>query len=512
MSLKNLNVFASTFIKSPAGRFLAVLRQDFPAVEVYFVGGSVRDALLGRAIKDVDLVVRNVPAKKLEKLLQSCGSVNLVGKKFGVYKFVPAQSKDSRAIDVALPRLEFSIGNTGHYRDFEIQSDHRLPLDQDLARRDFTVNAMAYDVFEKKLIDPWNGCADLEAKTIRAVGDPHTRFAEDYSRMLRAIRFACQLDFSIHAHTKRAIKELMPEINSEVALSVAPKTTEIMRAVPYEIISREIIKALVARPVPAFDLLNDFGVFSEMMPELNAMKKCPQPKEWHSEGDVWAHTRLSLAALNSKRFVKEFGSADSSALLVMATLMHDIGKPPALKTPKRDKVDRIRFDGHDRIGADMARSLCERLRTSSVEDYNVDPDAIHWLVKNHLLLLNSDLAKMKNNTIEKYFFRDRMLGTTLLKLTVADGLGSIRRDGKVGLDRYTQFKRRLKKFEQTARLRNNQLPKALLDGDEIMKTLGIKPGKEVGQMIELLREEQLAGRVTTKSVARVLIKKIGKIV
>ncbi|MBI4268579.1 CCA tRNA nucleotidyltransferase [Candidatus Uhrbacteria bacterium] len=495
-NLKRLHAFARSFASSQPPKFLAALKKEFPGAEVYLVGGCVRDALLGRKTKDIDLVVRTVPAKKLEKLLGRFGSVNLVGKKFGVFKFVPKGAKTARAIDIALPRTEFSIGNTGHYRDFAIQTDHRMSIEADLARRDFTVNAMAYSLFEKTLVDPWNGSADLSARLIRAVGDPHYRFAEDYSRMLRAIRFACQLDFDMHPHTRRAIKERIGEINKKVKVG-----RETFRAVPYEIVSREMIKAFVADPVFAFDFFDALGVFSAVMPELLAMKKCPQPKEWHSEGDVWAHTRLALEALSSKKFKAEFGDEQPDALCVLALLLHDIGKPATIQKPKK-RSGRIRFEGHDHVGAEMARAMCERLKTASVEEYNVDPAAIYWLTRNHLVLLNADVAKLKNTTIEKYFYRDPYLGTTLLKLTVADGLGSIRKDGKVGLDRYRAFKRRLKKFEQTARARKHELPKPILDGDEIMTIARIKPGKEVGALVDLLREEQLAGRVRTKKAGK----------
>ncbi|MEK7619277.1 MAG: HD domain-containing protein [Patescibacteria group bacterium] len=473
--------------------FCGTILEAFSGSELYLVGGTVRDLLLKRPMKDYDLVVRGVSLSKLQTLLKDLGTVNLVGKKFGVLKFTPRES--NMIIDIALPRTEFSLTNTGQYRDFAIQSDYRMSIENDLARRDFTINALAYDLRAGKLLDPWGGMNDLSSRTIRAVGDPHTRFQEDYTRVLRAVRFSCQLGFVIAPHTLRAVKEYVGRLNDEIKGE---------RVVPYELVSREMIKALVSDTVVAFDYFDTLGIFECFMPELTIMKRCPQPKQWHSEGDVWTHTRLALQSLSSKAFVKEFDSTPPSALLILAVLLHDIGKPLTIKTPKKDHVSRIRFDGHDRVGAVSARSICERLRTSSVEGYGVDPEHIHWLVKNHLLILNADLSTLKNTTIERYFFRDAILGSALLQLSYADGAGSITQRGVKGLDRYRTFKKRLVLFKKTAGMKR-ALPKSILDGDEIMKITKLNPGPDIGRLLTVLREEQLAGRIKTKGKAKKFI-------
>ncbi len=507
----------SDIFSRPECSFITEFLAEYPRADVYLVGGSVRDLLLGRQSKDFDLVVRSISIARLERFLKKYGKVHAVGRRFGVLKVTPAKQSDSKnpqTIDIALPRLEFSVHLSGHIRDFSVQSDQNLPIEDDLSRRDFTINAMAYDIRRAELVDPWNGLKDLEKRVIRAVGDPHTRFAEDYSRMLRALRFSCQLGFRLDAHTARAISERMPHINDEIiatTVSKKKKKTEMIRVVPFEVAAKELLKSFNADPVRAFDLYDRFGVFAVLAPELLTMKKCRQPKTWHAEGDVWKHTRFALAAFKDKRYLREFGKEHPELLLVIATLFHDIGKPYAIKTPRKDKVDRIRFDGHDRVGADITRAIAERLRLNSVEGLNVSPQVLHWLIKNHLLLLNSVVPQMKNTTIEKYFFKDLALGKALQRLFVVDALASHRQDGKTTLTAYRTFKRRLDMFLKTSKPNARRtLPPAILNGHEIMTAAKITPGPLVGTLCELLREEQLAGRVSTKKQAQEYIKKIAK--
>src|SRR5687768_11711577 len=183
----------------PRLAFIRPMRGMFPAAEWFLVGGAVRDLIIGRPGKmDLDLVVRNVGLEELSAALVHEGEVNYVGKNFGVLKFRPKGAGDS--IDIAWPRTE-RAGMSGAYRDFSVQSDPALPIERDLSRRDFAMNAVAYDLVLGTVVDPHGGLADIEARAVRAVGDPSVRFAEDHSRMLRAVRFACQLGFTIEAST-----------------------------------------------------------------------------------------------------------------------------------------------------------------------------------------------------------------------------------------------------------------------------------------------------------------------
>ncbi len=504
------------FTKDPLFGFLRVLQKTYPKADVYVVGGAVRDALRKKKTKDYDFVVRGIPMKKLEEFLTHHGVVNYVGRRFGVLKFVPHVAKKNisslrgfEPFDVALPRREFSIKHSGHYRDFSVKSDHHLSVEDDLSRRDFTMNAIAFNIRTSTFIDPFHGIQDSDKKIIRTVGAPKIRFEEDYSRMLRALRFACQFGYTIEKETARAIKREMVNINKEVSVVRGRgknQTREKVRAVPYEVIAKEMMKTFAGDPVLAFDTYDEYGVFDAIFPEMIQMKGCVQPPEWHSEGDVWIHSRFALAHLFGKRFQKEFGGKKPDNLLVFATFLHDIGKPYTLKTPEKDGVDRVRFDGHDRVGAEIASKMITRLRLSSVMRSGISPEKISWLIKNHLLLLNSDLKTIKNNTLEKYFFKDRALGQALQKLMFVDALASVRADGKTTLSLYHALKRKLAKLIKTVEGRVS-LPKPILNGNEVMTILGIQSGPLIGRIIERLREEQLSGKIKKKKQALVFLKK-----
>ncbi|NMB48075.1 CCA tRNA nucleotidyltransferase [Candidatus Kuenenbacteria bacterium] len=483
--------------------------------EIFLVGGAVRDALLGgKEIKDYDFVVRGVEIERLEKILAGLGRVELVGKNFGVYKFVPAGKKMKVAFDIALPRTEISLA-TGGYKDFKVRYDHKLKIEEDLGRRDFTINALAWNLKKEKLIDEFQGLRDLQEKKIRTVGNAYERFREDYSRMLRGIRFACQMNYEIEKTTWEALKKLMKNINDERGEE---------RVVPYEIIGEEILKALVYNPVEAFDLMDKSGAFKELIPELEKMKGCPQPKNWHSEGDVWTHTRLCLQNLNSEAFRKRFKEpiifSEKSKIqisnqiqnpksknikvvlgaeLVMAVLFHDVGKPATITTPEKDGADRIRFSGHDETGADLAESIFKKLKLSAAPDFDFDPERATWLIRRHHLFDTKPATEMKNPTLEKYFFGERYSGEDLLKLGFIDGSGSIPQNKK---DYLSSFNLMVKRIEELKKLgKGRRLPKPLLDGNEVMEVLKIKPGKKVGRILEELREKQLAGKIKSKKEA-----------
>ena len=499
---ENLTRFQEKIYKEPALAFIRDLMNTFSESGIYFVGGTVRDALLGGDNqKDFDVVIGRISAPRLESFLAAKGKVSLVGKTFGVFKFSPKGVDPRDQIDVALPRREHSLV-PGGYRDFEIQSDADLPIEEDLSRRDFTVNAMAWDWKRKQLIDPFNGLSDLNQKKIRAVGNPSERFREDFSRVLRALRFACQLDFDIESQTWDAVKELMPRINDRRL----DRPSE--RVVPYEVVAKELLKAFVSNPVGAFDLFDQSGGIEQLMPELTKMKGCPQPEMYHAEGDAWIHTRLALDCLTSDAFQEQFGSGSLEAELVMAVLFHDVGKPYTIKTPERDGVDRIRFDQHDATGAGMAKKICTRLKLSSPpsdDPLHVDPDNVWWLVKNHLIGIRSDIDQMKNRTIEKYFLLDAQLGQKLLRLIYTDGTATFSSEGKPTVSNYFKI---VDRIEELKKLRTEKVfLRPLLNGHEVMEAFGLKPGPRIGLLLDLLREEQLAERLHSRKEALAFLRK-----
>ncbi|MDO8435147.1 MAG: RNA nucleotidyltransferase, partial [bacterium] len=234
---------------------------------VYLVGGVVRDLFLGRAVGDVDVVVAGVPLETLSERLEKVGRTDLVGKRFGVIKFT---LPDGPTLDIALPRTEHALSGSGHRRDFAVDFDPNLPIERDLERRDFTVNAMAARLEHDgsvALVDAFGGREDLERKRIRAVGDPGTRFGEDFSRMLRGIRFACELGFEIEPVTWRAIQEHMAHLEDKDASGDF--------IVPREVVAKELLRALLGNPPAAFDLFDTSGAFRVLIPELYAMQGCP---------------------------------------------------------------------------------------------------------------------------------------------------------------------------------------------------------------------------------------------
>jgi len=239
------------------------------------------------------------------------------------------------------------------------------------------------------------------------------------------------------------------------------------------------------------------------------MKKCPQPEIYHSEGDVWVHSRLSLKNLSSSEFKKQFGNEPLSGELILSAFFHDLGKPYVIKTPQKDKTDRIRFNGHDVEGAKICFKICERLKLSAPSLIGVDPKKISWLVKSHMIFVNKEIEKIRANTLEKYFFHPYYHGQDLLKLGFVDIMASIPEGGRPN---FRDFKKMLKRIEEIKllSLSKKELPKQILDGNEIMEKFSLKPGPEVGKLLELLREEQLSGRVKTKKEAFDFLKNVYK--
>ena len=229
---------------------------ELPGSRWFVVGGAVRDELLERPLQDIDILVANVPFDELAAFLEERGSVDAVGRAFGVLKFV-SKEKDV-TLDIALPRREWAAG-TGGYRDVRTDSDPSMPIEEDLGRRDFTINAMAWEASTGRVIDPHGGQADLEKRVLRAVGDADARFAEDYTRVLRLLRFAAQLNFEIEWETWRAAILVAPRLNDE---------RDEHRLVPFELVARELLRGFAADPVRTAVLWQEAGTAAELMPEL----------------------------------------------------------------------------------------------------------------------------------------------------------------------------------------------------------------------------------------------------
>jgi len=555
-SERKLNKFIKKLQKQGLLDWAEKLQQEYPRAEIYLVGGAVRDAILNKsenkpacqsagasrrlAGRDLDFVVRGVEINKLENFLSQLGWMEKLGKNFGVLKFIPKEFKNDKnfiALDIALPRSEFSTA-VGGYKDFEVKFNPHLKIQEDLQRRDFTINAIAVRlpafaqptlksnqlnwtmagrplVIKENIIDPFDGIGDINKKRISCVGHAEERLSEDYTRILRAVRFACQLNFKIEKNTQLAIKALVPHLND--------KDEKKEWVAPREVIAKEFLKALSENHLQAVDLFNELNLFKTLMPEILATQNCPQPENYHSEGDVWVHTLLALKNLNSRKFKKfekklnkilpttyKLQPTISNLELILALLFHDIGKPPTIQTPEKDKTDRIRFNDHDNVGAEITRSICNRLKLSAPEKYGVDCDNVVWLIKKHMILVYGHPKDLRSNTIEKYFFNPNRPGKNLIKLAWLDISATITKHGPLEHDLIWELIKRMKNMKKLVKDKQtkNNLPQPLLNGNEIMKICNIPASKEVGKIKNQLREKQLINEIKNKKQAEEFVNKL----
>src|SRR5688572_14200425 len=322
-----------------------------------FVGGWVRDRLLGIPSKDVDVEVSGLPAERLRQILQRFGAVNAVGESFTVFKVA--------GVDVALPRRDSKVG-PGH-RGFEVTGDPSMSIEEAARRRDFTVNAIAWDPIEEQYLDPFDGRGDLlDRKVLRAV-DPRT-FGDDSLRVLRGVQFAARF-----------------------GLDMDPGTMELCRRIPLddlpaERIWGEIEKLLLRAPRPStgFELALELGVVDRLFPELRALVGCPQEPEWHPEGDVWVHTLMVIDQARTR--IDDLDRPHQIALMLGA-LSHDLGKPPTTALVE----GRIRSLEHEQAGIAPATQLLDRLNVHTMGGLDVRSQVL-GMVAHHLKPLSFAMA------------------------------------------------------------------------------------------------------------------------
>jgi poly(A) polymerase len=411
----------------------------------YYAGGCVRDLLTGTPPKDIDIATDARP-EAVQKLFPRTYAV---GAHFGV-------------IVVLENEFQFEVAT---FRSDGVYIDGRHPVEvhfataeEDAARRDFTINGMFFDPEKEEVIDFVGGRADLERRLIRAIADPSQRFAEDRLRMLRAIRFATVLGFEIDPATWDAI------------VASAPTITQISA----ERIREELVKIFLSpNRARGWDLLDASGLMRAILPELEAMKGCEQPPQFHPEGDVFKHTRIMLEML----------PASASLPLVFSVLFHDVAKPP---TAMVDEDGRIRFNGHDRIGAEMTEAIMERLRFSRAEiDATVEAVRQHMVFKD---VPNMRVAKLKR-------FMARPTFEDELELHRVDCASS-----HAMLDNYEFL---LKKKEEFAS--EPIIPPPLVRGDDLI-AMGMKPGPQFGEILEAVETRQLEGALKNREEALAWVK------
>lgn len=481
MNIVNSAPFERLHVPEALGRLL----KRCPKAELYAVGGSVRDLLIGREPRDIDFVVRRVPYERLAKFLRAFGRVELAGRRFGVIKFRPKASEVM--YDISLPRLEHSLGLTGAYRAFKVQTDPELKIEEDLGRRDFTINALAWNVKRERLVDPFGGLNDLAVEKIRTVGEPALRFREDFTRLLRALRFSVQLGFEVEPKTWRTLRHLIGHLNEAV--------------LPREVLGIELVRMFQAGPLQAIDLLDLSGALRVLMPEVLAMKGCQQTAEFHSEGDVWQHSRLAVEALGSPEFKAALPEVEPDAELALAAWLHDVGKPVTRQEGPPGHRRKLRFLHHDEVGAALAAALADRLKLSSADGI-VKPERLRWLIRYHLLVLSA--STIGPAALERYFLDPILPGDKLLALSFADGWASIRPGGARSLEGFYLLQKKINEVKKIG-FTGREL-KRLVDGQDIIRELGLPPGPAVGRILAAVREAQLKAQLKTRAQALAFIR------
>jgi len=403
-----------------------------------FAGGCVRDELLGRVPKDFDVATSARP-DEVAKLFDRVVSV---GAAFGVQVVVTPEGE----FEVATFRRE------GPYEDGRRPTQVEFTDEEvDARRRDFTVNALFMDPATGEILDYVGGRKDLERRVIRAVGDPHERFQEDHLRLLRAVRIAAQLDFALDEATLEAVK---------THASLITKTSS-------ERIRDEILRILTQNHAQrGFEMLDEAGLLEHVLPEIAAMKGVEQPPEFHPEGDVFVHTLMLLEQLR-----------DPSPTLAMAALLHDVGKPET-----QTFEDRIRFNQHEKLGAEMSKDICERLRMSTH-----DTARIEWLVGQHMRVATA--KEMRESKLKRLVREEGF--SELLELFRIDCLSSHNR-----LDTYEWLR------EYSENLSPEEAkPEPLLRGTDLIE-MGYKPGPRFSEILTTVEDKQLEGELSSADEAR----------
>ena len=450
--------------------------------QAYFAGGCVRDLLLGITPKDFDVATSAEPSEVLALFPKTFA----VGAHFGVILVChPEQTAQGDPLDIAIEVATFR--HDGAYSDGRRPDAVRFSSspEDDVQRRDFTINGMLLDPIgfdvhrhlhaQRKdvelpvrpaLLDLVSGQIDLCERTIRAIGEAERRFAEDKLRMLRAVRFAARLSFTIEPETASAIRRHAAQINV-----VSP-----------ERIRDELTRILTEGDARrGFELLDELGLLPQVLPEVSRLKGVQQPPEYHPEGDVWAHTLLLLDKLPQ-------APSPISPTLAWGALLHDIGKPATYQPP--DPLlpgDRIRFNGHVEVGVAIAERILARLRFS-----NDDTTQILALIKNHMRF--GDILHMKQSTLRRFLrlpqFEEHL---ALHWLDVTSAHGDLR---------LYDFGKAEYEAEPPANLR----PAPLLTGHDLI-VAGYPPSPQFKLMLTLAEDAQLEGLVRTTAEALTLVRK-----
>lgn len=418
--------------------------------EARFAGGCVRDALLGRRVKDIDIATSASP-EQVERLFE--GHTVPVGKAFGVI----VVRRNGFSFEVATFRQDAEYVDGRHPDRVTFSS-----AEEDAKRRDFTVNAMFADPETGDVSDFVGGLSDLDARVIRAVGEPAVRFREDRLRMLRAVRFSSVLGFRVENATLAAIAEHAAAICEVSAERIASEFTRILCESP--------------QPSTGLNLLRETGLLFRFLPEVQALHGTRQPPQFHPEGDVWTHTCLMLDEIPAPR----------DPDLAWGILLHDVGKPPTFcEQACEDGGTRIRFPSHAPAGARIAETILLRLRQPAARI-----EAVRTLVLGHMQFVEA--PKMRRAKLRRFLGSENF--PNLLELMRVDVLHS-NKD-------FTAWRFLRDAFDS---FRSEPvLPAPLVRGRDLL-AWGVPPGPEMGRLLDTLYDEQLEGHLASVEDARVRI-------
>jgi poly(A) polymerase len=428
-----------------ANSICETLRQK--GFQALLVGGCVRDLLLGREPGDYDVTTDATPEQVMALFPESIA----VGAQFGVM-LIPS---DGLKVEVATFRSDIGYSD-GRHPDRVVYSK---TAEEDVQRRDFTMNGLLMRHDTGEVLDFVGGQADLKAGIIRAIGEPRRRFSEDKLRMMRAVRFAARFSFALEPETKNAIYQHAPEI----------------RQVSAERLREELTKLLTEGAArQGFELLDETGLLLQVLPEIHAMKGVQQPPQYHPEGDVWIHTRLMLEGV----------PAGASPTLAWGILLHDVGKPPTFR-PVSETGDRIRFDGHVDVGVRMAEEICRRFRFS-----NEDTEQILALVNNHMRF--KDVESMRASTLKRF-----------VRLPRFDEHLALHRLDCLSSNRHLESYEFVQRFIADTPPEQVQ-PERLLNGDDL-QAMGFQPGPRFSEILRALEDAQLEGTIKSRGEAEELV-------
>jgi poly(A) polymerase len=426
----------------------------------FFVGGCVRDLIMGAAPKDYDIATSAHPEQVMQLFPESIA----VGAQFGVVLVV----QDGFRVEVATFRSDGAYADGRHPGQVTYTNDPR----QDVLRRDFTINGLLYDPLTETVLDYVEGQNDIRERVIRTIGNAEQRLMEDKLRLMRAVRFAARFDYRLDPQTQAAILKLAHQI----------------RQVSQERIREELIKILTeGYAARGLRLLDEFHLLEPILREVVALKGVAQPPEFHPEGDVWVHTLLMLELMDQTRGSRAWSVAPNSeeapypsVTLAMGVLLHDIGKPLTFEIK-----DRIRFNNHCEVGARMALAICDRLRFT-----NRQTERITQLVRDHLKF--KDLPQMRASTLKRFLRQEGF--EEHLELHRLDCLGS-----HGNLENWNYARTLLEQLGP-----DEIRPPRLLTGDDLVR-LGYAPGPLFKEILKWVEDAQLEDQIRDGEEAKRLV-------